>query len=64
MITKWEKNECTKFLVTDLTGPFFNFQHCDTQASKMKKKWVYKNCVTGLSFSFFIFFSVTLNGLK
>ena len=48
--------------VTDLTEHFFCKKFCDSQASKMKKKLVYKNCVTEKIFSFFIFFSVTLNG--
>ena len=48
MVTKWKKNECTKFVVTGLTGPFFDFKLCDTQPSKTKKKRVYKNCVTGM----------------
>ena len=48
--------------VTGLTEHFFRKKFCDSQASKMKKKWVYKNCVTENFFSIFIFFSVTLNG--
>ena len=48
--------------VTGLTEYFFRKKFCDSQASKMKKKWVYKNCVTENFFSIFIFFSETLNG--
>ena len=57
-----KKTRCTKMVVTDLTEHFFCKKFCDSQASKMKKKWVYKNCVTENFFSIFIFFSETLNG--